>query len=106
MVYKMTIYANGGAWGRNGQADAVGAAAVVFYLRSWHHQAWAMPLPDRHVPTSERTELTAIALALEQALEKSSHLRNEPLLDIEIHSDSEYVITCMNGPIYALRLSQ
>ena len=29
------------------------------------------------------------------------HLRNKPLLDIKIHSDSEYVISCMNGWIHA-----
>jgi ribonuclease HI len=55
-----------------------------------------MPLPNQPVPTGQRAELTAIVLALEQALEKSGHLRNKPLLDIKIHSDSGYAISCMN----------
>lgn len=99
MVYTMEIYVDGGCRG-NGQPGSIGAAAAVFKLRSGKHQAWTKSLPQYPPPTNQRAEITAIILALEQALEKLAELRTNPWLDVKIYSDSRYAIGCMTDWVY------
>jgi ribonuclease HI len=99
MVYTMEIYVDGGCRG-NGQPGSIGAAAVVFKLRSGGHKAWTTVLPRHPPPTNQRAEITAIILALEQALEKLAELHTNPSLDVKIYSDSRYAIGCMTNWVY------
>ena len=44
--------------------------------------------------------MTAIIIALEQALEKYHDLDGTPRIDVKIYTDSKYVIGCMTDWIY------
>lgn len=94
MVYTMEIYVDGACRG-NGQRGSVAAAAAVFKTRSGRQDGWTRILPNHPTPTNQRAEITAIIIALEQALEKSAELRTSPMLDVTIYSDSKYAIGCM-----------
>lgn len=99
MVYIMEIYTDGGCRG-NGHWEAIGAAAVVFKLKYGRYKAWTQSLPSYPTPTNQRAELTAIILALEQALERYRELDGNPWLDVKIYSDSKYAVNCMTKWIY------
>lgn len=76
--------------------DAIGAAAVC--KKRYGKQAnWHQFLQgDRSCPvTSQRAELSAVILALSKALEKYENLNENPWLEVEIHTDSKYVLGCM-----------
>lgn len=91
----MQIYVDGGCR-RNGQLDAIGAAAAVLKLRAGRQQVWSKELPNSPRATNQRAEITAIILALEQALYRSQSLNKNPYLDVTIYSDSQYAVRCMN----------
>lgn len=95
MTYKMTIYVDGGCR-RNGYAGAIGAAACVFVGRGGSLKTWTkkLPLYDPQ-PTSQRAELTAIILALEEGWEKYCGLVYDPHLAVTIYTDSRYAYGCM-----------
>lgn len=101
MGYTMEVYVDGGCRG-NGQPGAYGAAAAVFVFRNGARQAWTRRLyaSDPPRPTNQRAEITAIIVALEQALEKYDDLDSSPYLDLTIYSDSRYAIGCMSQWIY------
>jgi ribonuclease HI len=99
MVYRMEIYVDGGCRG-NGQPGAIGAAAVVFQLKFGRQDRWTRVLPRYPPPTNQRAEITAIIMALEQALEKYEELDTNPWLDVKIYSDSRYAIGCMTEWVY------
>jgi ribonuclease HI len=99
MVYIMEIYVDGGCRG-NGQPGAIGAAAAIFKKKYGGYDAWTKSLPLYPPPTNQRAEITAIILALEQALEKFEELDTNPYLDVKIYSDSRYAIGCMTNWIY------
>jgi len=99
MVYIMEIYVDGGCRG-NGQPGAIGAAAAVFKKKYGGYDAWTRSLPRYPPPTNQRAEITAIILALEQALENYEGLDTNPYLDVKIYSDSRYAIGCMTDWIY------
>ncbi|KAH6709136.1 ribonuclease H1 [Leptodontidium sp. MPI-SDFR-AT-0119] len=106
MVYTMEIYIDGGCRG-NGRPDAIGAAAAVFKYRWGRQQAWTRYLEstDEHwnddpPVTNQRAEMTAVIIALEQALEKYHDLDGTPRIDVKIYTDSKYVIGCMTDWIY------
>jgi ribonuclease HI len=99
MVYIMEIYIDGGCRG-NGRPEAIGAAAAVFKKRNGGYTAWTKVLPSYPTPTNQRAEITAVILALEQALELYKELDMNPYLDVKIHSDSKYAIGCMTDWIY------
>ena|SRR5258706_9109972 len=99
MVYKMEIYVDGGCRG-NGKPGSVGAAAAVFKLRYGGQNSWTRILPRYPPPTNQRAEISAIILALEQALEKYAELDSNPWLDVKIYSDSKYAIGCMTDWVY------
>jgi ribonuclease HI len=97
----MEIYVDGGCRG-NGKPGSIGAAAAVFKLRYGKTKQWFMEM-HRHQsppPTNQRTEIAAIMVALEQALEKYDTLKSYPNLDVKIYSDSKYAIGCMTTWIY------
>ncbi|KAL4880659.1 ribonuclease H-like protein [Aspergillus karnatakaensis] len=95
MVYKMQIYADGGCR-YNGHPHAIGASAIIFKKRkSRWRPSHVISLLRNPPPTSQRAELSAIILALEKAIEKPNHLRNNPRLDVTIFTDSRYALGCM-----------
>lgn len=94
MVYIMQIYVDGGCRG-NGKPGARGAAGAVFKFRNGRQKAWVSNLPLNPPPTNQRAEITAIIIALEQALAKLGRLRNSPKLRVRIFADSKYAIGCM-----------
>lgn len=95
MTYIMKIYVDGGCR-RNGYAGAIGAAACVFMGRGGPIGTWTkkLPLYDPQ-PTSQRAELEAIILALEQGWEQYQGLRHDPYMDVTIFTDSKYALGCM-----------
>ena len=95
----MNIYVDGGCKG-NERPGAIGAAAAVFKLRDGRQRSWYKKLPNSPTPTNQRAEITAIIIALEQALKLSESLITNPVLDVTICSDSQYAIRCMNEWIY------
>lgn len=99
MVYIMEIYTDGGCRG-NGQPGAIGAAAAVFKSKYGRYNCWTMSLPSYPPPTNQRAEITAIILALKQALERYKELDSDPRLHVKIYSDSRYAVDCMTKWIY------
>ena len=99
MVYIMEIYTDGGCRG-NGQPGAIGAAAAVFKTKYGKYDCWTKSLPSYPPPTNQRAEITAIIVALEQALEKYKELDSNPWLNVKIYSDSRYAVDCMTKWIY------
>jgi ribonuclease HI len=99
MVYVMEIYVDGGCRG-NGQPGSIGAAAAVFKLRYGGQEVWTSRLASYPRPTNQRAEISAIILALEQALEKYDGLDGSPWLDVTIYSDSRYAVDCMTNWVY------
>ncbi|KAJ5949960.1 ribonuclease H1 [Penicillium verhagenii] len=95
----MEIYTDGGCRG-NGQPGDIGAAAAALKTRNGSYDGWTRSLPPYPPPTNQRAEITAIILALEQALEKLVELDTSPYLDVRIFSDSKYAIDCMTKWIY------
>ncbi|KAH7111352.1 ribonuclease H-like domain-containing protein, partial [Dendryphion nanum] len=57
-------------------------------------------LPKYPYPTNQRAEITAIIIALEQALQKYDSLETSPYMDMTAMSDSKYAIQCMANWIY------
>ncbi|TVY13489.1 Ribonuclease H [Lachnellula arida] len=99
MVFVMRIYVDGGCRG-NGKPGSIGAASAVFKYRAGRKRAWTTDLPESPLPTNQRAEITAIILALEQALLKYGRIQSNPRqgiprLDVKIYSDSKYAIGCM-----------
>lgn len=99
MVYIMEIYTDGGCRG-NGQSGAIGAAAAAFKRKYGKYKCWTMELPSYPPPTNQRAEITAIIVALEQALEMYEELDSNPSLRVTIYSDSRYAVDCMTKWIY------
>jgi ribonuclease HI len=99
MVYIMEIYVDGGCRG-NGKPGSKGAAAAVFRRKWGKHDYWTRVLPRYPPPTNQRAEITAIIIALEQALEEYDNLNGTPYLDVKIYSDSKYAVGCMNEWVY------
>ncbi|KAI2465963.1 ribonuclease H-like domain-containing protein [Annulohypoxylon bovei var. microspora] len=103
MVYKMVFYVDGGCR-RNGQPDAIGAAAACLLNRNRTYRRETRPLSTQeYYATNQRAELLAMIVALEWALEKSDELHTNPYLDVTIHSDSRYAVGCMSEWIYRWR---
>ena len=91
----MRFYTDG-ACRRNGQPGATGAAAAVLMKRGGGTSSWFKKLPANPRPTNQRAEITAIIIALRQALVLFRTLQTDPRLDITIYSDSRYAVNCMN----------
>jgi ribonuclease HI len=99
MAYTMEIYVDGGCRG-NGKPGAIGAAAAVFKPKFGRSLAWAKALPRSPTPTNQRAEITAVIIAIEQALERFKELYTRPRLDVTIYSDSKFAVNCMTQWIY------
>jgi ribonuclease HI len=99
MVYIMEFYVDGGCR-RNGQPDAIGAAAIVLKPKFGKLNMWSQHLPSSPTPTNQRAEITAIIMALNQALQKLDGLDKNPYIDVRIYSDSRYAVDCMTKWIY------
>jgi ribonuclease HI len=100
MGYTLEFKVDGGCRD-NGKPGAIGAAAAVRLGKNGEHLGtWTSELPRHPLPTNQRAEITAIIIALEQALETHNRLNRQPLLEVIIMSDSKYAIGCMNEWIY------
>ena len=99
MVYIMKMKVDGGCRG-NGQADAIGAAAVVNILKWGRQKRWSEELPKLPRPTNSRAEISAIILALRKALERYQNLTRNPRLWLTIYSDSDYLVKSMNQYVH------
>ncbi|KAJ5966278.1 ribonuclease H1 [Penicillium waksmanii] len=94
MVYTIKIWTDGGC--RNhGTPNAIGASAAVFETGPGVYMSWTRSLPSHPPPTSQRAEIDAINLALDQALVFYEELPSYTRLDVTIYSDSRYVVGCM-----------
>ncbi|KFY77025.1 hypothetical protein V499_03490 [Pseudogymnoascus sp. VKM F-103] len=100
MVYIMRIFVDG-ACRNNGYSGAEGSAAAVFKRgKNQILQSHKYRLPDDPAPTNQRAEITAIIIALKQALHKHEDLDTFPRLDVKIFSDSDYAVRCMNEFVF------
>ncbi|KAI4139955.1 MAG: hypothetical protein L6R39_006029 [Caloplaca ligustica] len=96
MPYTMHISVDG-ACRRNGYGDAVAVAAIVVHLKSRRLKIWSRRLPDYPTPTNQAAELTAIIMALEQALEQYDSCDTSPFMQVTITTDSKYALGCMTN---------
>lgn len=96
MVYKIVMYVDGGCRG-NGQPGAYGACACNVVKKWGRSETFTRRLPSTSstTPTSQRAELSAIILALEQAIETRRELDSNPYMDVTIYTDSKYAHGCM-----------
>lgn len=62
--------------------------------RRYHVHTKNLPLDPR--PTNQRAELTAIILALREALSNYRSKGSNSEVDVTIYSDSQYAVGCMN----------
>lgn len=92
----MVMFVDGGCRG-NGYPGAFGACAC-FVVKKWgQNETFTRRLPayERPISTSQRAELSAIILALEQAINGRGQLDNNPYMLVTIHTDSRYAHGCM-----------
>ena len=89
MPYIMKMYVDGGC-GRDDDAEAIGAAACVIHMRAGRTKTRTCAIPPNENPTNKRAKLTAIILALQQALAKYDKLHSAPYLEVTIYTDSKY----------------
>ncbi|KAJ5902631.1 ribonuclease H1 [Penicillium taxi] len=98
MPYIIRVNVDGRCRG-NGLDWAIGAAAASFQDRNGIYKTWTKNLfrVSYYQPrvTSQRAELEAIILALEQIIVKHQELHPKPRLNVKIFSDSQYAIRCM-----------
>ncbi|EKD14370.1 uncharacterized protein L3040_008274 [Drepanopeziza brunnea f. sp. 'multigermtubi'] len=111
--YPMKIYIDGVCRGQvpgNGSPSTIGGAAAVLtygfgndspeicdhFLRSSNYHG-APPV------TRKRAVITAVIIALLKALQKHYELGTDPYLNVEIYTDSRYVISCMTDWQYLWR---
>lgn len=100
MVYIMRIYVDG-ACRSNGYSEAEGSAAAVFKMgKNRILDTHGFRLPEYPPPTNQRAEISAIIIALQQALAKHRTLDTYPRLDVKILSDSDYAVKCMNDWVF------
>jgi ribonuclease HI len=100
MGYILEFKVDGGCRG-NGQPGAIGAAAAVLLGKNGKHLGtWTSKLAECTRPTNQRAEITAIIVALENALKRYHELNQQPSLKVIIMSDSKYAIGCRNGWVY------
>ncbi|KAI1103742.1 ribonuclease H-like domain-containing protein [Jackrogersella minutella] len=101
MVYIMEFYVDGGCR-RNGQSDAIGAAAACLMSRNGRVQATRTRNLDteEYNATSQRAEILAMIIALEWAIEKHDSFHGNPDMAVTIRSDSRYAVGCMSDWIY------
>ena len=97
MTYTMRMWVDGGCRGE-AHGGPVGAAAAVVEDNSGKIETHTAVLPASPIPTSQRAELTAIILALEQAAERQPALSfsTERML-VTIYTNSNYARGCMTG---------
>ena len=95
----MEMYIDGGCR-YNGSSNAIGAAACVIHRRWGGDLTYTRKLPSYTTPTSQRAEITAIILALEQGLSKSRDLDTSPRMNVTIYTDSKYAHGCMTDWVY------
>ena len=80
MLCIMEMYVDGGCR-RNGFSEAIRAAAYIIHIRAGRTKTWTRAIPPDEIPTNQRAEITAIILALEQALAKYDRLHSAPNLE-------------------------
>ena len=99
MPYTMKMYVDGGCR-HNGYSNAIGAASCIVYMRYGRKKTYTRSIPSSETPTNQRAEITAIILALQQALAKYDRLHSAPVMKVTIYTDSKYAQGCMSTWIY------
>lgn len=97
MPYNIVFNVDGGCR-NNGYSNATGAAAAVRMIGNTWSEAWTRPIYEG--PTSQRAELTAIIIALQEALNEYHNRNIYDGLSLTIRSDSRYSVDCMTNWIY------
>lgn len=97
MPYNILFNVDGGCR-NNGYSNAIGAAAAVRMVSDGCYIPWTRPIYEG--PTSQRAELTAIIIALEEALNEYTGRNRNQELDLTIRADSQYAVNCMTNWIY------
>ena len=89
MPYVMKMYVDGGC-GRSDDSEVIGAAACVIHMRAGRTKTRTRAIPPDENPTSKRAQITAIILALQQALARYDKLHSAPYLQVTISTSSKY----------------
>lgn len=95
LIFKMFWCVDGGCR-NNGFAGAYAAAAAIEMLGAGETKTWTSRLPrggrGNPAPTSQRAELTAIIIALREAVGRYCQLIGGEKLELSIYSDSGYAV--------------
>ncbi|KAJ7039901.1 ribonuclease H1 [Mycena alexandri] len=101
MTFNLDVWTDG-ACRRNGHDGAVGGAGVWF--PRFPPGCRSEPLPPSPKPTNQRAELTAIILALEEALRKQNITcatnPRPPFFVLNVNTDSQYAVSCLTEWIF------
>ena len=76
---------------RRDDDEAIGAAACVIHMRAGRKKTRTRAIPPDENPTNKRAEITAIILALQQALARYDKLHSAPYLQVTIYTSSRRV---------------
>lgn len=99
MVYKMVMHTDGGCR-RNGYSNAIGAAACIIIGKHGQQERYFREIPSYEDPTSQRAELTALIIALQQAKARYEGTIYKPYMKITIYTDSKYAHGCITDWIH------
>ena len=81
----------------NDYSEVIGAAACVIHMRAGRTKTRTRAIPPDENPTSKRAQITAIILALQQALARYSKLHSAPYLQVTIYTSSKYAKSWMSA---------
>ena len=79
---------------------AIGAAACVIHMKAGRKKTRTRAIPPDENPTKKRAEITAIILALQQALARYEKLHSAPYLQVTIYTGSRMVQGLMSTFIH------
>ncbi|KAK0507322.1 hypothetical protein JMJ35_010360 [Cladonia borealis] len=95
MPYIMKMYVDSGCR-RDDDSEAIGAAACVIHMKAGRKKTRTRAIDPDEYPTNKRAEITAIILALQQALARYDKLHSAPYLQVTIYTSSKYAQGCMS----------
>ncbi|KAI2630586.1 ribonuclease H1 [Xylaria nigripes] len=99
MLFKMKFYVDGACRG-NGRINPIAVAACCLMEKGHNHLPRTQKLPQHPTPTNQRAEFTALILALQWALERSTQLSRDTRMKVLVYSDSKYAVKSMNTWIH------
>ena len=98
MPYLMKMYVDSDC--RRDDDEAIGAAACVIHMKAGRKKTRTRAIPPDENPTKKRAHITAIILALQQALAKYERLHSAPYLQVTIYTGSRMVQGLMSTFIH------